>query len=107
MVKMAKVVDPIVYEDGIERRSLDLRPDGIACIPFLGLSNFQSVRTGTQEHVHPGCVEISLCLRGNLMFESFGMEYPFLPSPVLRKSSTISLRRALLRFIKYSLSPTR
>ena len=82
MVKMAKVVDPIVYEDGIERRSLDLRPEGIACIPVLGLSNFQSVRTGKQEHVHPGCVEISFCLRGNLMFESFGMEYPFLPGTV-------------------------
>ena len=75
-------IDPIVYVDGRERRSLDLRPDGVACIPLLGLSNFQSVRTGTEEHVHPGCVEISLCLRGNLMFESFGEAYPFLPGMV-------------------------
>ena len=75
-------IDPIVYVDGRERRSLDLRPDGVACIPLLGLSNFQSVRTGTEEHVHPGCVEISLCLRGNLMFESFGESYPFLPGMV-------------------------
>ena len=75
-------IDPIVYEDGAERRTLDLRPDGIACIPLLGLSNFQSVRTGTQEHIHPGCVEVSLCLRGNLMFESLEMEYPFLPGTV-------------------------
>jgi len=82
MERMKVIVDPIVYEDGAERRSLDLRQDGIACIPLLGLSNFQSVRAGTQEHIHPGCVEISLCLRGNLMFESFGMEYPFLPGTV-------------------------
>ena len=75
-------VDPIVYVEGKERRSLDLRPDGVGCVPLLGLSNFQSVRTGTGEHVHPGCVEISLCLRGNLMFESLGESYPFLPGTV-------------------------
>lgn len=74
--------DPIVYLDGKERRSLDLRPYGVACIPFLGLSNFQTVRTGTEEHVHEGCVEVSLCLRGNLAFEADGIEYPFLPGSV-------------------------
>ncbi len=74
--------DPNVYEDGVERRTLDLRPKGVACIPLLGLSNFQSIRVGTEEHVHPGCVEISLCLRGNLMFESMGLAYPFLPGTV-------------------------
>ena len=76
------LVDDNVYEDGKERRTLDLRPYGVACIPLLGLSNFQSIRTGTEEHVHPGCVEISLCLRGNLMFESQGVAYPFLPGTV-------------------------
>ena len=74
--------DPNIYEEGRERRTLDLRPDGISCIPLLGLSNFQSIRTGTEEHIHPGCVEISLCLRGNLMFESLGVSYPFLPGTV-------------------------
>ena len=80
--------DPIVYIDGKERRTLDLRPDGVACIPVLGLSNFQSVRTGTEEHVHPGCVEVSLCVRGNLMFESFGEHYPFLPGMVFVSQPT-------------------
>lgn len=74
--------DPIVYEDGVERRTLDLRPDGVSCIPLLALSNFQSVHVGTDEHIHPGCVEVSMCLRGNLMFESLGMQYPFLPGTV-------------------------
>ena len=40
------LVDANIYVDGKERRTLDLRPDGVACIPLLGLSNFQSVRTG-------------------------------------------------------------
>lgn len=74
--------DPIVYIEGRERRALDLRPDGVDCIPLLGLSNFQSVRAGTEYHVHPGCVEISLCRRGNLMFESRGEQYPFFPGTV-------------------------
>jgi AraC-like DNA-binding protein len=80
--------DPIVYIDGNERRTLDLRPDGVACIPVLGLSNFQTARTGTEEHVHPGCVEISLCVRGNLMFESQGESYPFLPGTVFVSQPT-------------------
>lgn len=74
--------DPVVYVDDGERRTLDLRPDGVGCIPLLGLSNFQSARTGTEEHVHPGCIEVSMCLRGNLMFESQGLQYPFLPGTV-------------------------
>lgn len=53
--------DPNIYEDGIERRTLDLRPDGVSCIPLLALSNFQSVHVGTDEHIHPGCVEVSMC----------------------------------------------
>lgn len=81
-------IDPIVYIDGRERRALDLRPDGVDCIPLLALSNFQSVRTGTEYHVHPECVEISLCRRGNLMFESEGMQYPFLPGTVFVSQPT-------------------
>ncbi len=80
--------DPIVYIDGKERRTLDLRPDGVACIPVLGLSNFQTARTGTEEHVHPGCVEVSLCVRGNLMFEAQGESYPFLPGTVFVSQPT-------------------
>ena len=82
------LTDPIVYVDGKERRTLDLRPDGVDCIPLLGLSNFQSVRTGTEDHIHPGCVEVALCVRGNLMFESFGMNYPFLPGTVFVSQPT-------------------
>jgi hypothetical protein len=40
-------IDPNIYEEGRERRTLDLRPHGVSCIPLLGKSNFQSVRVGT------------------------------------------------------------
>lgn len=80
--------DPIVYIEGRERRAIDLRPDGVDCIPLLALSNFQSARAGTEYHVHPGCVEISLCRRGNLMFESQGTQYPFFPGTVFVSQPT-------------------
>ena len=92
-MRVSYAADPIVYVDnGGERRTLDLRLDGISCIPLLGLSNFQAVHIGTDEHVHPGCVEISLCLRGNLMFESQGVAYPFLPGMVFVSQPTESHR---------------
>lgn len=74
--------DPIVYQDRPGRRVLDLRPDDIDCIPVLGLSDFQMIRPGTDYHIHPGCIEICLCVRGNLTFETDGRSYPFLPGCV-------------------------
>ena len=74
--------NPIVYQDRPGRRVLDLRPCGIDCIPVLGLSNFRMVHPGTDYHVHPGCVEICLCVRGNLAFETEDTTYPFLPGSV-------------------------
>lgn len=71
--------DPIVYQDRPGRRVLDLRPCGVDCIPVLGLSNFRMIHPGTDYHIHPGCVEICLCLRGNLTFETGESAYPFLP----------------------------
>lgn len=74
--------DPNVYEDTPERRTLDLRPDGIDCIPLLGMSRFTKIHSGTEYHIHPGCVEMCLCLRGRLVFESEGAEFPFFPGTV-------------------------
>jgi len=71
--------DPIVYQDHPGRRVLDLRPQGVDCIPVIGLSNFRMIHPGTDYHIHPGCVEICLCLRGNLAFETGNATYPFLP----------------------------
>jgi AraC-like DNA-binding protein len=73
---------PFSYVDTPERRVLDLGPDGIPCIPVLGLSNYKKARPGTSEHVHPGCLEVSFCQRGSLVFESAGQVYPFLPGNI-------------------------
>lgn len=61
---------------------LDLRPYGIDCIPLLSYSTFRERRRGTVYHVHPGCTEICLCLKGRLMFESEGQEFSFLPGTI-------------------------
>lgn len=74
--------DPIVYQDLPGQRVLDLRSDGVGCIPALRQSNFQMVHVGPSDHIHAGCVEIVLCLRGTLTFASKGIEYPFLPGSV-------------------------
>jgi AraC-like DNA-binding protein len=73
---------PFSYVDTPERRVLDLAPDGVPCIPVLGLSNYKKARHGTTEHVHPGCLEVSFCQRGSLVFESAGHVYPFLPGNI-------------------------
>ena len=73
------IKDPIVYRDTSSDRNLDLRPDGIACIPALGLSSYRSMQPGPDFHIHEGCMEFCLCLKGNLIFDSCGKEYPFLP----------------------------
>lgn len=75
-------LDPIVYQDSSECRVLDLRPDGIDCLPVVGLSSFGAIRPGPGYHVHPGCVEVCLCLRGNLTFETEAAAYQFLPGSI-------------------------
>lgn len=78
--------DPIIYRDSPDDRVLDLRPDGIDCIPVLGKSNFLSVRPGPDFHIHPGCMEFCLCLKGNLIFDTEDGEYPFRPGHIFVSS---------------------
>jgi AraC-like DNA-binding protein len=61
---------------------LSLESDGIGCIPVLGYSHYRRPRPGLAEHVHPGCLEVSLCLRGSLVFECEGASYDLLPGNV-------------------------
>ena len=77
--KAGFVVEPIRYDDGDDWRIIDLRPDGCDCIPVLGRSSFKAVRRGVQLHVHPGHVEISLCLKGNIRYETGDGECQVLP----------------------------
>ena len=39
------IEDPIIYTDGKDERELDLRPDGVDCIPVLGMSSYQPSAT--------------------------------------------------------------
>ena len=76
------VADKISYCDEPGYRVLDLRQDGVDCIPVLGFSNFLAVRQGPDFHYHPGCMEFCLCLKGNLIFDTLDKEYPFMPGHV-------------------------
>lgn len=73
---------PFEYVDTPERRVLNLEPDGIPCIPALGYSHYSKSRPCVSEHLHPGCVEISLCMRGSLVFECGGRPWNVLPGHV-------------------------
>lgn len=70
------------YEDTPSRRCLTLEPDGILCLPVIGFDNFKRTISDSPLHVHSECLEISLCLRGDLEFELDGCAYPFRPDMV-------------------------
>lgn len=76
------IFDAIVYQDRPGRRVLDLRKEGLDCIPVLSMSDFHMIHPGTDFHVHPEGVEINLCVRGNLAFETEERTYPFLPGNI-------------------------
>ena len=65
-----------------ERRCVSLEPDGMLCIPVLGHDSFKRKWIDAPLHVHAECLEISLCLRGDLEFELGGSSYPFRPDTV-------------------------
>ncbi len=73
---------PFEYVDTPERRAVDLTPDGIPCVPVLGYSHFMRSRPSVSEHTHPGCMEVTLCLRGSLVFTCEGVERHLLPGTV-------------------------
>ena len=67
------------YMDTPERRVLSLEPDGILCMPVIGFDCYRKKWQEASLHVHDECLEISLCLRGDLTLESNGKIYPFKP----------------------------
>lgn len=70
------------YMDTPERRVVSLAADGVPCVPVLGFDAYRRQWRAAPIHVHDECVEISLCLRGNLEFEMGGKRYPFRPGSV-------------------------
>ncbi len=70
------------YIDTPERRVLSLAADGVACVPVLGFDAYRRQWRAAPIHVYEECLEISLCLRGDLEFELGGERYPFRPGTV-------------------------
>lgn len=73
---------PFEYVDTPERRALNLEREGIPCVPALGYSHYKSRRPCVSEHIHPGCLELTLCMRGSLVFECDGHAHQLLPGNV-------------------------
>jgi AraC-like DNA-binding protein len=73
---------PFSYDDTPERRVLNLEEDGIPCIPALGYSHYTKSRPSVSEHLHPGCLEMTLCMRGSLVFDCDNTPYHLLPGNV-------------------------
>lgn len=73
---------PFEYVDTPERRALNLEREGIPCVPALGYSHYTSCRASVSEHIHPGCLELTLCMRGSLVFECGGQAHRLLPGNV-------------------------
>jgi len=73
---------PFNYDNTPERRVLNLAPEGIPCVPALGYSHYTRCRPSVSEHIHPGCLEMTLCMRGSLVFECGGKSHRLLPGNV-------------------------
>ena len=76
------VEEPIFYEDGVDWRIIDLRPDGCDCLPLLARSSFRVARTGVDMHVHSRHIEICYCLKGNVLYDTTEGEFSVLPGRV-------------------------
>ena len=77
------VLPPDACRDTPDERVVDLRPDGIECVPALELLHRKSAEDiQNTAHVHDGCVEVVFCRRGELVFKSMGVTYPFRPGMV-------------------------
>lgn len=73
---------PSVRDDDDCRRLVTLEADDIGCIPLIGEARFLQRYRDIPLHSHDGCMEITLCLRGNLEYECQGRVYRFWPGDV-------------------------
>ena len=72
----------VVYSESPDRRCHSLETDGIFCLPALGFDSLKKLQGSSIPHVHNECLEISLCLRGDLEFEVEGRRHPFRPDTI-------------------------
>lgn len=71
--------EPPIFSDGDEWDIIDLRPFGIDCLPVLARGSFKAVREGAALHVHRRHIEVSLCIKGNIRYETEEGELQLLP----------------------------
>lgn len=71
--------DPIRYLDEGGWHNVDLRLDGVSCVPLYSTANIKAISPGAQMHIHPGCIEFCLCIKGNLRYMTSDGEYQVLP----------------------------
>ncbi|MDE3276378.1 MAG: AraC family transcriptional regulator [Verrucomicrobiota bacterium] len=74
--------DPIKYVDEGGWRNVDLRVDGVDCVPLFGTASIHAISPGAEMHVHPGCIEFCLCVKGNLRYATTDGEYRVLPGQI-------------------------
>lgn len=72
---------PVALDEN-SRFLVSLEDDGIPCIPLIGEAHFRRRYRDVPLHMHPGCYEFTLCLRGNLEYECRGKKYRFHPGDV-------------------------
>nr|MBP8802262.1 AraC family ligand binding domain-containing protein [Kiritimatiellia bacterium] len=82
MKKRAPLKLSFDYMDTAERRVLSLEDDGLFCLPVIGFDNYRKKWQQAALHVHEECLEITLCLRGDLEFETRSKTYPFKPGSI-------------------------
>lgn len=85
--------DPIRYLDEGGWRNVDLRLDGISCVPLYGTASIKTITPGAEMHIHPGCIEFCLCIKGNLRYITDAGEYQILPGHLFVSQPTEPHRR--------------
>lgn len=70
------------YVNSSEQRTLSLEDEGFPCVQAIFRGQFRSTQPHLGFHRHPGCLEMSLCVRGSLTFECEGKVYRPLPGMI-------------------------
>ena len=72
---------PVALDES-SRYLVSLEDVGIPCVPLIGESHFRRRYRNVRYHMHPGCYEFTLCLRGNIEYECRGKTYRFHPGDI-------------------------
>jgi AraC-like DNA-binding protein len=65
----------VEYMDTPERKTFDLRPDGLREVPMLGWCSYSHARPDLPTHHHPGVIEMHFLDRGRQVSEVEGQDY--------------------------------